>query len=43
MGYYNHINARWTTTGDAWVCGVDCWDKQGYSIGTPVFNNCFCY
>ena len=41
VGYYNYNKARWTATGDAWVCGVNCWDKQGYSIGTPVSNNCF--
>ena len=37
--YYNYNGARWTTTGDAWVCGVKRWDKQGYSNGTPVLNN----
>ena len=40
IGYYNYNDARWTTTGDAWVAGINCWDKQGYSIGTPVLNNC---
>ena len=35
------MDARWTTIGNAWVCGVNCWDKQGYSIGTPVLNDCF--
>ena len=23
------------------MCGVRCWDNQGYSIGTPVLNRCF--
>ena len=23
------------------MCGVNCWDTQGYSIGTPVLNNCY--
>ena len=23
-----------------WVCGVNCCDKQGYSIGTPVSHKC---
>ena len=41
IGYYNDIDARWTTTGGAWVCGVNCWDREGYSIGTPVLNNGF--
>ena len=41
IGYYNYIDARWTATGDAWFCGVNWRDKQGYSIGTPVLNNCF--
>ena len=41
IAYYNCIDARWTTTGDAWVCGVNCWDNQAYSIGTPVLNNYF--
>ena len=39
--YFYYIDARWTATGDAWVCGVNCWDNQGYSIGTPVLNNCY--
>ena len=41
IGFYNWNDARWTTVGDAWVTGINCWDKQGYSIGTPVLNNCF--
>ena len=41
VGYYNYIDARWTTIGDAWVCGVNCWDREGYSIGTPVLNSSF--
>ena len=40
IGDYNRNDARYAVTGDAWICGVNCWDKQGYSIGTPVLNNC---
>ena len=41
IGYYNSMNTRTTSTGDVWICGVNCDNEQGYSITTPLLNTCF--
>ena len=35
------MDARWASAGDAWVCGVNCDNKRGYTITTPVLNTGF--
>ena len=40
VGYYNYIDTRWASAGDAWVCGVNCDNDRGYTITTPVLNTC---
>ena len=40
IGYYNRVDLRETISGDVWVVGVNCWNKPGYSIGTPVLGYC---
>ena len=41
VGYYKYMDTRWASAGDAWVCGVNCDNEQGYTIATPVLNTCF--
>ena len=41
IGYYEYMDTRWTSVGDAWVCGVNCGDERVCTIATPVLNTCF--
>ena len=40
IGYYNHLDPRWASAGDAWVCCVNCDNERGYTITTPLLNTC---
>ena len=35
------MRTRSTSSGDVWICGVNCDDERGYIIRTPVLNTCF--
>ena len=41
VGYYKYMDTRGASAGDAWVCGVNCDNEQGYTITTPVLTTCF--
>ena len=40
IGYYNRSDLRSTVAGDMWVCGINCWSRTGYNIGSPILNSC---
>ena len=40
IGYYARTDLRSTTAGDSWVVGANCWNEDGYCIGTPQLSSC---
>jgi hypothetical protein len=40
IGFYKYIDMRTTAFNDVWIVGQNCWDNEGFSIGTPGTNAC---
>jgi hypothetical protein len=40
VGLYKHSDLRAIDAGDMFVAGINCWGRDGYTIGTPVTGYC---
>jgi hypothetical protein len=41
IGFYRYTDMRENAANTMWVAGQNCWNLQGFSIGTPTKDACF--
>jgi hypothetical protein len=41
IGFYRYTDMREAEPNSMWVAGQNCWNNQGFSIGTPGRDSCF--